>query len=38
MHDPFSCSAEDIPEEYQLETIDLHCSVDLKVALKKLKF
>ena len=35
MRDPFSCTVEAIPDEYQLEVIDLHCSAELKVAFKE---
>ena len=35
MRDPFSCTVEAIPDEYQLEVIDLRFSAELKVAFKE---
>src|SRR5688572_3410221 len=35
MRDPFSCTVEAIPDEYQLDVIDLQCSAKLKMAFKE---
>lgn len=35
MSNPFSCTVQDIPAEYQLEVIDLQCSSELKLAFKE---